>query len=264
MPGGGDVFVEVLLQIVVTATCGPRRRSARASCPFSRRICGRALRGGHVEDVTRHKPVEEHSQRGEVLLEGGRRNSPCRCLMKAATWKACTPAIWPMPRAAHHSAKRRVAFRYAFRVWSLLIWAVKNSRVRGRGRCGGCHYGCAIQYRRTHGGLKRVQRDHGVRRYQSEGYCRHAPNALPEPPGSSRLRTAGPEQAKVRNVSTMGSQFLGPQGSDFQTVGLLPDSSAGSEKAGPGMQQVGRRMSPLCYPRRWARNGQASYPFSRS
>ena len=35
-----------------------------------------------------------------------------------------------MPRPSHHSAKRRVAFRYALRVWSLLIWAVKNSRTR--------------------------------------------------------------------------------------------------------------------------------------
>ena len=35
-----------------------------------------------------------------------------------------------MPRASHHSAKRRVAFRYALRVWSLLIWAVKNSSTR--------------------------------------------------------------------------------------------------------------------------------------
>ena len=32
--------------------------------------------------------------------------------------------------APHHSAKRRVAFRYALRVWRLLIWAVKNSRTR--------------------------------------------------------------------------------------------------------------------------------------
>ena len=32
--------------------------------------------------------------------------------------------------APHHSAKRRVAFRYALRVWPLLIWAVKNSRTR--------------------------------------------------------------------------------------------------------------------------------------
>src|SRR5713226_8983779 len=32
-----------------------------------------------------------------------------------------------MPRTSHHCAKRRVAFKYALRVWWLLIWAVKNS-----------------------------------------------------------------------------------------------------------------------------------------
>jgi hypothetical protein len=37
------------------------------------------------------------------------------------------PSIW---RAAHHSEKRRVAFRYALRVWSLLYCAVKDSRTR--------------------------------------------------------------------------------------------------------------------------------------
>src|SRR5713101_2052696 len=41
--------------------------------------------------------------------------------------KAYTSASLPMPRASHHSAKRRVAFRYALRVWSLLICAVKNN-----------------------------------------------------------------------------------------------------------------------------------------
>jgi hypothetical protein len=35
-----------------------------------------------------------------------------------------------MPFSFHHAAKRRVAFRYALRVWSLLIWPVKDSRTR--------------------------------------------------------------------------------------------------------------------------------------
>ncbi len=69
---------------------------------------------------------------------------------------------------------------------------------------------------------------------------------------------------EVRKRVLWGATVLGPQESDFQTAGLLLDSSAGSERAGPGIQQVGRRMSRLCYPGLWARNGQARYPFSRS
>jgi hypothetical protein len=70
--------------------------------------------------------------------------------------------------------------------------------------------------------------------------------------------------ARWLETMVVGEPILGPPGIRFSNRGLLLDSSAGSEKAGPGMQQVGRRMSPLCYPRLWARNGQASYPFSRS
>ena len=65
----------------------------------------------------------------DCLTVGGE-NSPWRSFTKAATWKGCTSASWRMPCASHHSAKRRVAFRYALRVWPLLIWAVKNSRTR--------------------------------------------------------------------------------------------------------------------------------------
>jgi hypothetical protein len=42
----------------------------------------------------------------------------------------CTSASWLMPFSSHQAAKRRVAFRYALRVWWLLIWPVKNSRTR--------------------------------------------------------------------------------------------------------------------------------------
>ncbi len=35
-----------------------------------------------------------------------------------------------MPFSSHYAAKRRVAFRYALRVWSLLTLAVKNSSTR--------------------------------------------------------------------------------------------------------------------------------------
>lgn len=68
------------------------------------------------------------------------------------------------------------------------------------------------------------------------------------------------QESRLENRVFGEPNTLGPQGSDFQTVGLLLDNSAGSERAGPGIQQVGRRMSPLCYPGLWARNGQASYP----
>jgi len=52
---------------------------------------------------------------------------------KAATWKACTSASWPDAFWSRQAAKRRVAFRYALRVWSLLT----SRCADGRGRTGG-------------------------------------------------------------------------------------------------------------------------------
>jgi len=56
-----------------------------------------------------------------------------------------------MPRAAHHSAKRRVPFRYALRVSSLLICAVKNSGTRlaafGVGVKSGVGYSSGVEER---------------------------------------------------------------------------------------------------------------------
>ena len=62
------------------------------------------------------------------LLSGQRRVRVSADACTAA--KACLSGNWPMPFSSHHAAKRRVAFRYALRVWSLLTWAVKNSRTR--------------------------------------------------------------------------------------------------------------------------------------
>ena len=50
--------------------------------------------------------------------------------MKPATWMGSTAASSRIPRASHQVANRRTAFRYALRVWSLLISVVKNSRTR--------------------------------------------------------------------------------------------------------------------------------------
>src|ERR1039458_9949288 len=84
--------------------------------------------------VSRTWPVTSQSKSirsaARCCFTVGAVNSPCSSLTKAATWKACTSASWRMPFSSHHWAKRRVAFRYALRVWSLLIWAVKNSSTR--------------------------------------------------------------------------------------------------------------------------------------
>lgn len=34
----------------------------------------------HVQDVPRHKPVEQHAERGQVLLDGGRGKLPLQVL----------------------------------------------------------------------------------------------------------------------------------------------------------------------------------------
>src|SRR5580700_4124660 len=52
---------------------------------------------------------------------------PSGCLTKAPTWKACTSASRANAPGARHPAKRLVLFRYALRVWSMMIWAVQNS-----------------------------------------------------------------------------------------------------------------------------------------
>ncbi len=64
----------------------------------------------------------------------GADSSPCKSFRKAATWKACTEERFRRPLPSHHAAKRRVAFRYAFLVWSLLICAVENSSARFAGQ----------------------------------------------------------------------------------------------------------------------------------
>ena len=86
----------------------------------------------HVENVARHQPVEQHPERRQVLLDGRRGELALQVLDEGGDVEGLdvgqtSDAVGVAPLG---EASRRVAFRYALRVWSLLICAVKNSRTR--------------------------------------------------------------------------------------------------------------------------------------
>ena len=59
---------------------------------FFNNIFGTAhgMRRIDVDDMPGNKPIEQHPERGQVLLTVGGESSSCSSLMKAATWKGWT------------------------------------------------------------------------------------------------------------------------------------------------------------------------------
>ena len=73
--------------------------------------------GIHVQNAARHQRMEQHTQRGQVLLDGRRGKLPLQILDEGGDVEGLhVGELGDTARPSHHSAKRRVTFRYALRV----------------------------------------------------------------------------------------------------------------------------------------------------